>query len=224
MTEVDNNEYPKEFYCPITYDLMRDPYIGPDGITYEYHAIVSWLIQSKTSPMTLKKMHMSQLSPNIALRSLIASQVVETDLPPKVDVPKIKSRPKRHVRPHEQRPNNGQIAVDNKQLIISVVSMYLYFMILSIILVIGLVKNEKFYITLSLIVFALNNSLGFWTTLESLVYINRGHIVRLLYKLNVDLFTYCNIVSKVIVITLFMISFMMCFVIASYLLYFIEGN
>ncbi len=63
---------PKEFYCPITQELMRDPVIGPDGQTYERSAIVDWLSRNGTSPLSREPMDSSQLLPNIALRNTIA--------------------------------------------------------------------------------------------------------------------------------------------------------
>ncbi len=59
------------FYCPITYGIMMDPVIGPDGQTYERSAIESWLISNNKSPLTKQTMKVSELVPNIALRNTI---------------------------------------------------------------------------------------------------------------------------------------------------------
>ncbi len=59
------------FYCPITYGIMIDPVIGPDGQTYERSAIESWLESSNKSPLTKQTMYVSDLVPNIALRNTI---------------------------------------------------------------------------------------------------------------------------------------------------------
>eukprot|EP00961_Rhodomonas_salina_P173653 2341958-Rhodomonas_salina.1 len=40
------------FVCPITDDVMRDPVIAADGLTYERDAIERWLEGHDTSPRT----------------------------------------------------------------------------------------------------------------------------------------------------------------------------
>ncbi len=63
--------YPKEFYCPITQEVMQDPMIGPDGQTYEREAIENWLQIHHTSPITRVAMDAAQLIPNYALKNTI---------------------------------------------------------------------------------------------------------------------------------------------------------
>jgi U-box domain len=74
---------PEAFYCPITCDIMADPWIGPDGFTYEYHGIQAWLEQCSTddacSPVTRQPLCLGQFRPNNALYELIQW---ETQLPP----------------------------------------------------------------------------------------------------------------------------------------------
>jgi TROVE domain/U-box domain len=43
---------PKEFFCKMTYDVMRDPVLADDGFVYENAAIAAWLEVSDMSPMT----------------------------------------------------------------------------------------------------------------------------------------------------------------------------
>jgi Mg-chelatase subunit ChlD len=62
---------PDEFYCPITFEIMKDPVIGPDGHTYEKSAIQTWLQTNNTSPITRKPLHTTSLIPNIALKNVI---------------------------------------------------------------------------------------------------------------------------------------------------------
>ena len=60
------------FLCPITQEVMTDPVIGSDGITYERAAIEAWFAAGHTtSPLTRAPMTSQSLVPNIALRSLI---------------------------------------------------------------------------------------------------------------------------------------------------------
>jgi Mg-chelatase subunit ChlD len=71
------------FYCPITYEIMRDPVIGPDGQTYERSAIESWLKTNDKSPLTKQIMKISDLRPNIALRNTIQQYLVQNSSIPK---------------------------------------------------------------------------------------------------------------------------------------------
>ena len=60
------------FLCPITQEVMKDPVIGSDGITYERSAIEAWFTAGHlTSPLTRQPMTSRSLVPNIALRSMI---------------------------------------------------------------------------------------------------------------------------------------------------------
>ena len=43
---------PDVFFCPITMDLMTDPVIDKDGLTYERHAIMQWIQVKGSSPIT----------------------------------------------------------------------------------------------------------------------------------------------------------------------------
>jgi U-box domain len=74
-------QLPEAFYCPITCDIMVDPWIGPDGCTYEYDGIRAWLEQCHTepcSPVTRQPLCLGQFRPNNALYDLIQW---ETQLP-----------------------------------------------------------------------------------------------------------------------------------------------
>lgn len=64
---------PNEFYCPITYEIMKDPVSTSDGFTYDRIAIEEWLKVSQTSPMTNEVLSYTRLTPNYSLRSQIAT-------------------------------------------------------------------------------------------------------------------------------------------------------
>lgn len=66
-------EFPDSFYCCITYQIMQDPVMDPDGSTYERSAILKWLKNSKTSPISRKYLTEDMLIPNRALRDIIMS-------------------------------------------------------------------------------------------------------------------------------------------------------
>ena len=92
--------FPKEFYCPITQELMTDPVIGPDGCTYDRKAIMAWLTKNKCSPMTRIPMNASQLVPNRALRDMIQEKVssgkLPLNLPPPAAMPVVPAAPLKH--------------------------------------------------------------------------------------------------------------------------------
>ncbi len=66
------DEYcPDEFICPISQEMMEDPYIDTDGNSYEKKYIEEWLAVKGLSPITRNPMHISKLTPNRALKNMI---------------------------------------------------------------------------------------------------------------------------------------------------------
>jgi hypothetical protein len=57
--------------CPITGDVMVDPYIYPDGYTYDKEAIQTWLRQHSVSPFTRQRMAVGDGMPNRAIKTMI---------------------------------------------------------------------------------------------------------------------------------------------------------
>ena len=68
---TSNNQYPKEWYCPITHDIMIVPVMADDGITYEKDAIEKWLSNNTKSPITGKSISKNSLTVNYALKNTI---------------------------------------------------------------------------------------------------------------------------------------------------------
>lgn len=63
---------PKDFCCPITLDLMRDPVIISTGQTYDRRSIARWMEEGHhTCPKTGQMLVHERLVPNRALRNLI---------------------------------------------------------------------------------------------------------------------------------------------------------
>ena len=91
------SEIPKEFLCPITLSIMRDPVLMPDGQTYERSAIEKTLQVSPLSPLTKQPMNMKDAIPNYALKSLIENYLKigkMPEMPTKIDensIPQISS-------------------------------------------------------------------------------------------------------------------------------------
>ena len=50
---------------------MENPVICEDGITYEKSAIMKWLSENKTSPITRKVISSDKIYPNIGIKKLI---------------------------------------------------------------------------------------------------------------------------------------------------------
>jgi len=69
--ELESTKIPDCFLCPIKGELMRQPAITPDGITYDYDGIVGWLQNKPTDPSTNHPLSSRDLIPNRLLRTMI---------------------------------------------------------------------------------------------------------------------------------------------------------
>ncbi|XP_023879369.1 U-box domain-containing protein 11 [Quercus suber] len=73
IKKLDPIAIPDDFLCPISLELMRDPVIVATGQTYERSFIQRWIDSGNaTCPKTQQKLENFTLTPNYALRSLIA--------------------------------------------------------------------------------------------------------------------------------------------------------
>ncbi|CAF1020715.1 unnamed protein product [Didymodactylos carnosus] len=57
--------------CPITCDLFRDPVVAADGHTYEREAIVKWIHENGTSPITRQRITIDTLISNYTVKKLV---------------------------------------------------------------------------------------------------------------------------------------------------------
>lgn len=64
-------EVPLGFICPISQEIMTDPYVDTDGNSYEHSCIMEWLQRSSYSPITRNYLDPDKLVPNRILKSLI---------------------------------------------------------------------------------------------------------------------------------------------------------
>ena len=62
---------PSEFMCPITADVMTDPVITADGMTYDRRAIEMWLREHDTSPLTGEQLVHKKTTPNVLVRGMV---------------------------------------------------------------------------------------------------------------------------------------------------------
>ncbi|KAG0457829.1 hypothetical protein HPP92_022986 [Vanilla planifolia] len=73
---------PKDFCCPISLDLMRDPVITSSGQTYDRAFITQWMEEGHcTCPNSGQMLSHTRLIPNRALRSLIAQWCMAQGIP-----------------------------------------------------------------------------------------------------------------------------------------------
>ncbi|XP_057954623.1 U-box domain-containing protein 17-like [Malania oleifera] len=73
---------PKDFCCPISLELMRDPVIVSTGQTYDRISIVQWMEEGNYScPKTGQALDNSRLVPNKALQSLISRWCIAHGIP-----------------------------------------------------------------------------------------------------------------------------------------------
>ena len=68
---------PDTFYCPITKRIMHYPVMDPEGHSYERTAIIRWLRDHHTSPITRHPLEESELTTNFALKDAIETMKAE---------------------------------------------------------------------------------------------------------------------------------------------------
>jgi len=69
--------HPECFTCPITHQLMLDPFIDSEGNSYEKKAIINYLLEHDKSPVTGNKILMAGLIKNKALKKCIDNYITE---------------------------------------------------------------------------------------------------------------------------------------------------
>lgn len=70
-TNTHNSKLPKEFYCPLSKRVMKDPVVDPDGNAYEREAIERWLRVQSSSPITNGYLSVDMLKPSTDLKNRI---------------------------------------------------------------------------------------------------------------------------------------------------------
>lgn len=73
ITTSDGTEIPvpEEYICPLTLDVMTEPLLSKEGHNYEREAILSWVADHGTSPLTREALRPSQLVRNRTLETKI---------------------------------------------------------------------------------------------------------------------------------------------------------
>lgn len=70
-TSSNRNSLPKEFFCPLTKRLMKDPVKDTEGNTYEREAIERWLRVQSSSPITNRYLSLGMIRPDKELKRAI---------------------------------------------------------------------------------------------------------------------------------------------------------
>ncbi|CAK8995711.1 unnamed protein product [Durusdinium trenchii] len=99
-------EDPPELCCPISQELMEDPVVAADGITYERRCIAEWFQSNSGSPTTRETLSTHVLNPSQRMKSAVIAykeKTVQEILPVASQVPtddalKLLSRGEQFVR------------------------------------------------------------------------------------------------------------------------------
>ena len=70
-TSSNSNSLPREFFCPLTKRLMKDPVKDTEGNTYEREAIERWLRVQSSSPITNRYLSLGMIRPDKELKRAI---------------------------------------------------------------------------------------------------------------------------------------------------------
>ena len=134
MSTTTTTRVPQYFICPITHNIMSEPYVDNEGNSYEEVAIKQWLMNNNTSPITRSLLHVSDLKLNRSLREAIQAflnpEIVNTQVDPEVKVDfiieedpiKIKSSRNYNIVNVSVNPIDGKVEVPNELVIVIDVS------------------------------------------------------------------------------------------------------
>lgn len=74
---LDVDAAPRDFLCPLTFDLMRQPAMTPQGSTYDFEAVARWADEQGRYPAgeSVEQLSRDELAPNRVLRNMIEEWV-----------------------------------------------------------------------------------------------------------------------------------------------------
>lgn len=81
------------FHCPITFNLIFDPVIDPEGNTYERVAAENWISVNGNSPVTRSTLTVEELYPNHVIRRLLEEEKNKSDDTMHPDIRRWKDEP-----------------------------------------------------------------------------------------------------------------------------------
>jgi hypothetical protein len=82
--ETENEAEYESFFCPICLELMKDPVITPQGISFERKAILDWLKKNSNCPITKAPLREVDLITNYALKCTIEDYLRKQKCPTKI--------------------------------------------------------------------------------------------------------------------------------------------
>lgn len=106
----NKQQLPREFYCPLSKRVMRDPVVDPEGNAYEREAIERWLRVQNSSPITNGYLSVDMLRPSKELKSRIYKSVGK---PRSKSQSRAGSRPKTRSSSPHQTFISGRVLVDS---------------------------------------------------------------------------------------------------------------
>ena len=71
ISNYSNSTIEETFLCPLGLELMDDPVMTREGITYDRKNIENWLKDNDECPLTKNKLNVNDLVRNIALKQAI---------------------------------------------------------------------------------------------------------------------------------------------------------
>ena len=74
---IEENDIPDEFKCPISKSIMEDPVIAADGFTYDRNFMETHLRNSNRSPLNNENLLFPYLIPNWNIRKLIQAYILK---------------------------------------------------------------------------------------------------------------------------------------------------
>jgi hypothetical protein len=74
IPSMEYRDLPDSYYGPITFSLIHNPAIDPEGNTYERAAIENWIQANHTSPITRTSASVDDLYPNNAIMALLEEE------------------------------------------------------------------------------------------------------------------------------------------------------
>jgi len=127
-------QVPQYFICPITHNIMSEPYVDNEGNSYEEVAIKQWLMNNNTSPITRSPLHVSDLKLNRSLRDAIQAflnpasintqneQEIKADFTIEENPIELKTSRNNNIVTVSVNPINGKVEVPNELVIVIDVS------------------------------------------------------------------------------------------------------
>lgn len=70
-SDTAKSEYPINFVCPITMEVMINPVVAPSGFSYEKEEIEKWVEDNHVDPLTRQPLEVTQLYDNRNLKEAI---------------------------------------------------------------------------------------------------------------------------------------------------------